>query len=288
MSITMPQIAESKPAIDAFIARHDTVAALPENMSRIVQMAGDRDCNTTQLVRLISQDAALAGQIMKAVNSAYYALPTKLTRLDRAVAFMGLRAVKEVTLSETLRKMSKPVKLGNYDARSLWDHSIGVAIMARELALKSKAMDSEEAFLAGMLHDIALLLAAQSEPANGAQLFTKAEAALGRFEEIEQEIYGFSHCELGERLAGKWKLPEQVASVMRWHHEPRNAPKEHRAMCIHIYVADTLCCQANVGCPLTCREQQVTDEDLSATNLSREVTAEIAGKLRILLRLFMN
>ncbi|MDB5174050.1 MAG: hypothetical protein JWO87_3515 [Phycisphaerales bacterium] len=284
----MLQLVESKPAIDAFIEKHDSVAALPENMSRIIQMAGDRDCNTTQLVRLISQDAALAGQIMKAVNSAYYALPTKLTRLDRAVAFMGLRAVKQVTLSETLRKMSKPVKLGSYDARSLWDHSVGVAILARELAVKSRAMDPEEAFLAGMLHDIALLLAAQSEPANGAQLFTQAESAAGSFEPLEQEIYGFNHSELGERLAGKWKLPEQVASVIRWHHEPRNAPEAHRAMCTHVYVADTLCCEANVGCPLTCRLQQVTDEDLAATRLSREVTEETAAKLRILMRLFVN
>jgi HD-like signal output (HDOD) protein len=288
MTITTPQIAESKPAIEAFIARHDTVAALPENTSRIIQMAGDRDCNTTQLVRLISQDAALAGQIMKAVNSAYYALPTKLTRLDRAIAFMGTRAVKEVTLSETFKKMSRPVKLGSHDARSLWDHSMGVAIMARELALKSKALDPEEAFLAGMLHDIALLLAAQSEPSDGSQLFTRAETEGARFEAIEQEVYGFSHCELGEHLAVKWKLPEQVSSVMRWHHEPHNAPEAHRAMCMHIYVADTLCCLANVGCPLTCRGQQVSDEDLSATGLSREVTAETAGKLRILLRLFMN
>lgn len=250
-------------------------------------MTSDKDCNTTQLLKLISLDAALTGSIMKAVNSAYYSLETKMTRLDRAVAFMGLRAVKEVTVSSCLKGLITSDKLGSYTGRDLWDHSVGVAIMARELALRSKTLDPEEAFLAGMMHDIALLLALQSEPEMGTQLINSAECGGEGFTAHERQIFGFDHCELGERLGTKWGLAPQLIAAIRWHHDPENAPAEHGTLARHIFVADTLCCEATVGFPLTCKFQQVSDEMFENAKLSRETATAIAVKLPILLRLHL-
>src|SRR3954469_9427263 len=143
------EVAVANPAVEAFASRYPIVQALPENSTLIIRTCNDPDSNLAKLQKLISQDAALASSLMKAVNSAYYSLPQKITRLDRAIAFMGLRAVKELTVSTCIATVCKPVKLGSYDARDLWDHSIGVAIAARELAVQSRRMDPEEAFLVG-------------------------------------------------------------------------------------------------------------------------------------------
>ena len=274
--------------IDAFIEKHPVLKALPENTSRILRMTSDQDCNTHQLLKLISQDAVLAGSIMKAVNSAFYALQTKVTRLDRAVALMGLRAVKEVALSSCLSTLCKPVRLGSYDGRDLWDHSVGVAILARELAIQSKALDPEEAFLAGMMHDIALLLALQSEAELGTKLISGAEASSEPFVAEENRVFGFNHCELGDRLAAKWNLAPQIEAVIRWHHEPEAAPAEHALLVRHIYAADTWCCDAGVGFPLTCKHQQVSDDLLEKIHLGRETAAATAAKLPVLLRLHLG
>src|SRR5580704_3625069 len=159
----MPQVAEVNPSVEDFLSRHQNIQAMPESTIRILRMTRDPNCNTSHLLKLIEQDAALSARIIKAVNSSFYAVQTKITRLDRAVAFMGLKAVKEVVVSSSLGGLCKDVEIGNFSARDLWDHSVGVAILSRELAVCSGTIDPEDAFLAGMLHDVGLLLAAQSE-----------------------------------------------------------------------------------------------------------------------------
>jgi len=201
---------------------------------------------------------------------------------------MGLKAVKEVAASSSLAGLCKDVQIGNFCARDLWDHSVGVAIISRELAIHSRTMDPEDAFLAGMLHDVGLLLAAQSEVPKSRMLFSSAESGEVPFTDIERRIFGFSHCELGERLSQNWKFPDDVTAVIRWHHQPEDAPDEFKTICRHVFIADSSCCEAKVGFPLTCALQVITDETLQKAHLSREITAEVNAKLPLLLRLHLS
>ncbi|MGD0389331.1 MAG: HDOD domain-containing protein [Tepidisphaeraceae bacterium] len=284
----MPQVAEINPAVDDFLARHQNIQALPENAVRILRMTRDSNCNIWQLLKLVEQDAALSARIMKAVNSAFYALHTKMTRLDRAVVFMGLKAVKEVTASSSLSGLCRDVTIGNHNARELWDHSVGVAILCRELAIHSRTVDPDDAFLAGMLHDVGLLLAVQSELDKSEVLFQAADAGKFSFTEVEQSVFGFNHCELGERLAQRWNFPDYVDDVIRWHHHPEEAPDEFKPFCRHVYIADSLCCEAKVGFRLTCALQEVTDQTLEMAHLSHQTIAEVTAKLPLLLRLHLD
>jgi hypothetical protein len=111
--------APSDAAINAFIAQHAAIQALPDNAIRIIRMTNESSCNAARLYKQILQDAALAARIMQAVNSAYYSLWKKISSLDHAFTFMGLRAVKEVTLSSTLASASSRKKTAaNTHARS--------------------------------------------------------------------------------------------------------------------------------------------------------------------------
>jgi putative nucleotidyltransferase with HDIG domain len=289
----MTQIATEKRSadsrtVDGFLEQHPNIQAMPESTVRILQMTRDPNCNTGQLLKLIERDAALSARIMKAVNSSFYSLQKKMDRLDRAVAFMGMKAVKEVTISTSLSSMCKDGPIGNYSTRDLWDHSVGVAILARELAVCSKTLDQEDAFLAGMLHDVGLLLTAQTEVEKSVALFAAAEKSSGAFTFIEQEVFGFDHCHLGARLSQKWKFPDNVGAAIRWHHRPQEAPEEFLTVCRHIFIADTLCAEAKVGFPLTCAHQQISDEILTEAGLSRETTNAVIAKLPILLRLHLS
>jgi putative nucleotidyltransferase with HDIG domain len=279
--------AENIAAIDGFLKEHAAIQVMPENTTRILRVVNDPQCNLLALSKLITQDAALAGSIMRAVNSAYYSLQDKMTRLDRAVTYLGLRTVKELTLSAAVGTMFKPMKLGKYDARSLWDHSVGVAILARELAVASKCCDSEEAFLAGIMHDIALPLLSQSDPEKLGTVFAAA-ADGGNFSDGEFKTFGFDHTQLGARLAAQWKLADALASVIRWHHAPTDAPDAHKPLCACVFLADTLCARANVGCPLTSITQNLEDDDFKSLELDREKAETIAAKLPLLLRLYLS
>jgi HD-like signal output (HDOD) protein len=281
----MPAVTESSSSVDEFLTQHKNLQAMPESAIRILRMTRDPNCNSAQLLKLIEQDAALSARIMKAVNSSFYALQTKMTRLDRVVAFMGLRAVKEVTLSSSISGFCNDIALGSFSGRDLWDHCVGVAILARELAVRSQTMDSEDAFLAGMLHDVGLLLAAQSEIQKSRMVFQEAETHSAPFTKVEQKVYGFDHCELGERLSQNWNLPEYVTCVVRWHHQPEDAPEEYKRFCRHVFIADSICCEAKVGCPLTCGRQAISDQALEMARLTRQTLVDVAAKLPILLRL---
>ena len=283
-----PKLRDENPAaVDGFLGRHTAIQVMPENTTRILRMVNDPECNLATLSKLITQDAALTGAIMRAVNSAYYSLASKMTRLDRAVNYLGLRAVKEVTLSAAVGPMFKPTKLGKYNGRSLWDHTVGVAILARELAVVSKCCDGEEAFLAGIMHDIALPLMAQSEPAKLTEVFARSEDGAS-FSDLEFATFGFDHTQLGTRLAAKWQLAEGLTAVIRYHHVPDAAPENFKPLSRCVFVADTLCARAAVGCPLTSIAQDLTDDDFKSISLAREAAEPIAAKLPLLLRLYLS
>jgi putative nucleotidyltransferase with HDIG domain len=282
----MIDVAQNDAAIKDFIDQNAAVHALPDNAIKIIRMTNDANCSTAQLFKQISADAALTARIMKAVNSAYYSLPKKISSLDHAITFMGLRAVKEVTLSSTLASACKPVDLGKYDARDLWDHSLGVAVLARELAVQSGSADPEEAFTTGMLHDVGLLLTTQSAPQKCSHIFAAAEKPGRPFTDLEQHIFKFDHAELGGRLGENWQFPPYMSAAIRWHHQPDQAPIEHHAICLLMYIADTFCCEAKVGFPLTCQGQTVTDQHLETAKLKRDAVAKVSAKLRLLLRLY--
>jgi putative nucleotidyltransferase with HDIG domain len=285
----MPLVLENNTAaIEAFLAKHQTIKALPENTVQITRMTADPNCHSAQLLKMIEKDAALAGAIMKAVNSAFYSLPTKLTRLDRAIAYLGMKTVKEVAVSTCLSKMCKPVNFGSYSARDLWDHGIAVAIVARELTVRSNRFDSEEAFLVGVLHDIGLMLSTQSEPNKGTELLTRAELGEGSFAELEQEIFGFRHSELGASLAKRWGFPESHSAVIQFHHNPDEAPEQYRELCSHMYIADVLACEAKIGCPLSAAGELLDDHYLDAAGLSTPIIEEVMEKVALLARLHLS
>ncbi|MBC7783139.1 MAG: HDOD domain-containing protein [Burkholderiales bacterium] len=272
------------PALSLFLRHHETLTGLPENTTRIVQMSGDRDCNIFQLLKLISHDAGLVGRIIQAVNSAYYSLPNKITQLDRAVAYLGLRTIKELSLAVSIASMFKGVALGRYQARDLWDHSMAVALLSRDIAKRSGAADPEEAFLAGMLHDIGLLFMVQSEPLQAQKLFAAVESGASSFADAEQSVFGFGHAEAGAAMADQWKFPPSIREAIRWHHDPEHAEGNSQQMCALIAIADQFCCRSKVGYPLTCAAVPTSEAIFQLARVSVQIAESSEAELPKLLQ----
>ena len=284
----MTQVAETKDAADTFLDHHGTIQALPETAIQLIHLFRDPNCSAAQLLKVVQQDAALSAKIMKTVNSAYYSLETKITNLQRAMAYMGVKTVKQVTLASSMTQGRKPVIIGEFSTADLWDHSLAVAVFARELAVRTRGADPEDAFLAGMLHDVGLLFEAQLEPKTCEGIFSGAAAGQDSLIDLEEASFKFNHCHLGEKISIRWRFPEDVMCVTRWHHSPELSPPEHQAICRLIYVADHSCCTAGVGFALTCPKDPIPDDILAAVNVTRESLDELIAKLPILLRLHRN
>jgi len=139
----------------------------------------------------------------------------------------------------------KPIQGYDMDSGALWEHSIATAICAEQLVEVLGLKDMEEAFTAGLLHDIGKVvlgtfIEVDDEPIK--EIVNKDKLA---FNEAEQMVLGIDHAEVAGELLQSWSLPAEVVEAARWHHEPRKANPDYQRIVDVIHVADVLC--INVG-----------------------------------------
>ncbi|HEY1629216.1 MAG TPA: HDOD domain-containing protein [Tepidisphaeraceae bacterium] len=234
----------------------DSVITLPEVAARIVQTINDSKSTATDLHKIISHDPALVSRILKRVNSSFYGRPTKIDSVERAIVLMGFDAVNTLALSATLGQIFKPTNISeDFTARDLWTHCVAVAAAAREMAKRVNKQIAEEAFLAGLLHDIGLLVEMQVCPEKLRKVCDIAKKGETSFSMAEYDLIGCNHAEIGAALAAKWGFPDYCRAAVAYHHMPALAEPEHRQMVAIVYAADTLCAQDAIGFNLTANNQ---------------------------------
>src|SRR5216110_3624485 len=142
-----------------------TIATLPEITSQIIKTVEDPRSSAAQLHQLVSHDPALVTRILKVVNSSFYGLPGQIASMERAIVLLGLNAVKNIAVAASLGQMFRGAKLcEGFTAKDLWKHCVAVGVTARELCRLMKLPTGDEAFLAGMIHDVGMLVALQTTP----------------------------------------------------------------------------------------------------------------------------
>jgi HD-like signal output (HDOD) protein len=139
------------------------------------------------------------------------------------------------------------------------------------MAKQMKLPIADEAFLAGMIHDLGLLVALQTSPEQLRQACEQAKATGRPFCEIEREIMGVDHQQLGGALAELWKFPRSCQLVASHHHNPATLADQNRMLVTLVYVADTICCQAGVGFTLTAANQKLEEAELAAVRIDQTV-----------------
>src|SRR4051812_32849551 len=157
--------ADPKALVAEAVKKVTTIATLPEVTARIVSTVEDPKSTAAQLHKIVAHDPALVTRILKVVNSSFYGLPGQIGSVDRAIVLLGLNAVKNIAVAASLGQLFRGAKLSeNFSAKDLWKHCVAVAVASREMARQMKLQVAEEAFLAGMIHDIGLLVSLQQSP----------------------------------------------------------------------------------------------------------------------------
>lgn len=262
------------------MARLNGLATLPEVTAKIITTVEDPKSSAAQLHKLVSHDPALVSRILKVVNSAFYGLPGQVNSVDRAIVMLGLHAVKNIAVAASLGQMFRGAKVcDEYSAKDLWKHCLAVAVVARELAKRAKLPVADEAFLGGMIHDIGILVALQTWPEQ-LKLVCEQAAAQGHFIECERGIVGLDHEELGAAVAAKWQFPQSCRLVAAHHHQPADAAEGDRPLVMLVFLADTLCCQAGHGFPLTAVDQAIDLDAAAAAGISADVIDGVRRDLK--------
>lgn len=271
--------ADPKAKVMEVVKKVTTLATLPEVTAQIIKTVEDPKSSAQQLHRIVSHDPALVTRILKVVNSAFYGLPGQIGSVERAIVLLGLNGIKNIAVAASLGQLFKGAALcDGFSAKDLWTHCIAVGVAARDLARNMKLNIGDEAFLAGMIHDIGLLISLQTAPEKLREVCNAAKKG-GDFCETERKIIGLDHQQLGMGLAEHWKFPRSCQLVAGYHHQPQSLADQSRHLVMLVHVADTLCCQSKHGFNLTALHQTLSDDRLTEMRLDPMVVAYTKGRL---------
>lgn len=257
------------------------IATLPTVAEKLMRLEKDEHATVRDVLQVITSDPALCTRILKVVNSSFYGLPAQIASIDRAVLLLGFKAVKNIAVAASLHKLFRTAKTGSYAvAGDLWVHSIAVATGARMLAEKTGRVLADEAFLAGMIHDIGITIEIQTRP----QKFTELTELLSReqsltFRQLEQQVLGATHESFGAALCRNWNFPVQFMYVAGCHHEPMQLSARDCVLPAIVHVADILAAGTGMGYTRTVEADTVDQQILIALDLSEDDIKALAETL---------
>lgn len=234
----------------------DSIPTLPAIAIEAIRLMEGKHSNFKSVADLLRNDQVLAGRIIHYVNSAYTGARTEISTISRAIALLGFNTVRSIILSASVFdcfSSSVPKKKANLV--NFWLHSIGVAVTTEALAKKLGFPNPEEAYIAGLIHDMGKLVSYIQNPEKFEEVCVELEKG-GNYStknllplDVENQILGTNHTEIGKIIAKQWKFPKLLARAMWMHHQPvyETIKPDNDNICQLIRFADTLCVTHNIG-----------------------------------------
>ncbi len=223
---------EAMPAVPAIV--------LP--LTAMLQLPPD-EVNMEKIVELVSYDGTIAAQCLRMANSPLFGRRNADT-VRGAIMTLGLKRIEAILLGCCLNRIVPPDKWA-FDPTTFWRHSLGCALVSRKMAKLIGYHDPEKAYLAGLLHDLGMLvntLAATDDFRKCIQSARDGHVALHRSEE---ELLGFTHCESGKMLAEQWHFSGDVVDVIEFHHSL--TPPAGGTLVALVHLSDLLCRLRDLG-----------------------------------------
>ncbi|HWA85732.1 MAG TPA: HDOD domain-containing protein [Opitutus sp.] len=246
-SVQLPDFASSRVYSDEIVRRR--VDACPKlaslesiNRALLELLASDRSM-ASQIASIIRRDPSLSARLLRMVNSVYFGLAGPVHNLEEAVIVLGLRQIRELaTTTPVLEELERINHAGpkGLPWRELWRHSIGTAILTREILSSAHGQsDNDTHYLVGLLHNIGKVVMASSFPEELTWLMSQSADDTATFAAEERRLIGWDHARIGAHYLRRHNLPEEIAEAVEYHNAPGRAP-EHQVLAAAAQVADCL------------------------------------------------
>jgi putative nucleotidyltransferase with HDIG domain len=285
MSVATNASTERDNIVTNAIREISHIATLPEITVKIVELVESPRSTSTDLNKVISTDPALCSRILKVVNSSFYGLPGQIASINRAIVMLGLNAVKNIAIAASLAKLFKGGELTpTFSAKDLWTHSNVTAAAAKMIANSLKLGLTDEAFLAGLMHDIGVMVEMQADRAKLVDVLSQinpdAEGTPDKdFLAVEQSVFGATHQDFGAALCEKWKFPKSLVLVTGYHHRPMELSFETRTVTAIVHVADRIAAKVGAGFRQDLLNLDVDSAVLDSLKLTNEKINEITAQI---------
>lgn len=229
-----------------------SIPPLPHAVSRLYELADNLESDTRDLVQVISSDEALTSKILRVANSAFYGLSYRIGTISQAVTVIGFYGIRDLALGVSVFGFNHHTSghIPLISREEFWRHSLTVALTARLLAQNARYKNPEEAFTAGILHEVGRVVFLEYFASEYEFLLKKAELSNVPLHQLEQAVFGLDHAALGHALCEHWRIPDYLAQVVVHHHQallPDSLPHEMKTLIQLVQVADSMAKIAQQG-----------------------------------------
>ncbi|MEQ8846282.1 HDOD domain-containing protein [Botrimarina sp.] len=227
-------------SIEPLFQKLSELCSLPSIAQQVIQVAEDPDSDADDLLAVVEQDAPVASRLIQVVNSAYCGLRNPVGDLKGAVTLLGTERVRNLALTVSVGSLfGRDTPVGRLDPVRLWDHSVCVATVARLVAQRGDNCNPEEAYLAGLLHDIGLLFINEHLSSVVPRVLVRCKTGVA-LPEAERQVMAFDHAQVGAYVAWRANFPDRLVTAIDYHHVPLMAPDDGAALTRVVSVANYL------------------------------------------------
>ena len=228
--------------IDKILKSLDHIPAFPITILKVHEMLHDDDYSVAEMVNLIKYDQAMAVNIMKMSNSAYFGQRQRIGTLRDAVVYLGKNNLIRIVQTAGVSRFFKREGRGYVEkANELWEHSVAVALMSQILSQKVMKHADEKLYLAALIHDVGKMVMGEFVFESIEKISRMVATGGYSFLEAEEAVVGINHAALSGKIAERWNFPEEIIDALSYHHRPDFMEKNNNVIMWLVYLADQVC-----------------------------------------------
>lgn len=225
---------------------HEKIASIgslpspPAVYHELITELASETSSVKSIAAIVSKDVSLAAKMLQMVNSAFFGLPAHVESVHQAVNLLGLDTVRALILTAGVYSHFDNSEMSNTDIALLFSHSLRVGTNAKKIALKIglSRNQSDDALLAGLMHDIGKLVIATSFRDEMKKIIKLVSSKSIQQHVAEKEVLGVSHAEIGAHLLSLWGMSDTMIEAVAYHHEPGKTPTTGKSVLAAVHVAN--------------------------------------------------
>lgn len=220
---------------------------IPVVAIKVMQLIESETATAEELAKIVASDPAVAARVLKISNSSFYGCQRQIQTLSSAIVILGFSTLRSLVVAASVKQVYRPYGLTE---KMLWEHSFAAGLAAKMIAADTRATNEEEAFLAGLFHDIGKIIMNTLDRKKFQEVMQHCYNEGISFEEAERSVYPFGHDEVGSYVIKKWNFPEMLIGSTMQHHRLQFSETDDPALVRLTAVtalADLFCHKLGIG-----------------------------------------
>ncbi|MDA3845725.1 MAG: HDOD domain-containing protein [Vallitaleaceae bacterium] len=269
----------TKVSLGELVSRVDEIPVFSETVNRILTLLEDPKADAKGVEHEIMKDQGFTAKVLRLANSAYFGGSRKIHTVSQATVLLGFQAIKSMVLASSVGKVLVR-ELPGYalEKEELWRQSQICAITSRVIAKKVKYSKPDQAYTAGLLHDIGKVILDYYLSEQYQVIQEKMASGKWPFVAIEEEVLGFHHGQVGAKIAEKWRLPEDLVEAIELHHTPSLAVLNPQMVSI-IHIADGLVMMLGLHLGADGLAYEFSEDAMKLLKIDEQMLSEIMSEV---------